>query len=285
MEKKHTKWIAIGIVVVLILAALFTSIKIVPTNYTGVRETFGQISEEPLEAGLNWTLPFGIQKVHLISNKQQNIVFSSEVWGESIEKTPVYATGITVAYKVTQERSVWVFKNVEDTENLVTTDLVSSAIKSAMIEYTAAEVTDRNKIQVTAKDKLNEKLTAKYGEGTVEVVDVIINNMDFEDSYNQAIAAKSTAQQAYEQQKIDNQKAIEKAEADAQVKRTQAEADAEVIRIKAEAQAEANRLINESLSGNLNEYKMIEKWNGELPKVSGSNGTIVDFSEITQASE
>ena len=52
----------------------------------------------------------------------------------------------------------------------------------------------------------------KYGEGTVSVLKVVINQMDFEDSYNQAIAEKSVAQQNQEKQEIENKTAIAKAE-------------------------------------------------------------------------
>lgn len=46
------------------------------------------------------------------------------------------------------------------------------------------------------------------------------------------------------------------------------------------AEAEANRAISESLTDQIIENKKIEKWNGEMPKVTGSSGTFVDFAGI-----
>lgn len=74
--------------------------------------------------------------------------------------------------------------------------------------------------------------------------------------------------------KIENEAAIAKAEADKQVAITNAEAEAQKTSIAADAQAEANRKIAESLSDTLIEYQKIQKWDGKLPIVSGSNALV-----------
>ena len=49
----------------------------------------------------------------------------------------------------------------------------------------------------------------------------------------------------------------------------------------AEANAESNRIITESLSGELLKYQTIQRWNGELPRVTGGSTTpMLDVSEI-----
>lgn len=122
--------------------------------------------------------------------------------------------------------------------------------------------------------KLAESLNQKYGEGAVFINKVVINNMDFEEAYNTAIQQKSIAQQNADKQKIENEAAIAKAEADKQVAITNAEAEAQKTSIAADAQAEANRKIAESLSDTLIEYQKIQKWDGKLPTVSGSNALV-----------
>lgn len=67
---------------------------------------------------------------------------------------------------------------------------------------------------------------------------------------------------------------LSKAEADKQVAITNAEAEAQKTSIAADAQAEANRKIAESLSDTLIEYQKIQKWDGKLPTVSGSNALV-----------
>lgn len=172
------------------------------------------------------------------------------------------------------EKSAWLYANVSDIKNLVGDELVASAIKSAMAELGPNEVTNRTKIEPLAQQKLAESLVQKYGEDVVFVNKVVINDMNFEDAYNEAIQQKSIAQQNADKQKIENEAAIAKAEADKQVAITNAEAEAQKTSIAAEAQAEANRKLAESLSDTLIEYQKIQKWDGKLPTVSGGNALV-----------
>lgn len=257
----------------LVFMVLFQSFTIVPTGYTGVKTTFGQVSKDTMPEGFNWKIPF-VQSINLVNNKQQDIWFESEVWGESTEKTPVYAADTVVTYQVSSKRAAWIFANVSDTDDLIEQNIVASSIKSAMIELKAANVTNRAKIEPLVKEKLQIALTEKYGEGTITVLKVVINQMDFEEEYNKAIAEKSIALQTQEKQKIENETNIAKAEAEKKVAITNAEAKAEATKIAAEAEAEANNKIKASLNDDIIRSKFYDKWNGELPNAMGSDAVI-----------
>lgn len=60
----------------------------------------------------------------------------------------------------------------------------------------------------------------------------------------------------------------------------EANAAAEVVRIAAEAEAAANQQIAQSLTPELIEKIKYEQWNGVLPKVNSSGGTIVGVDGI-----
>ena len=250
-------------VAVFVVGCCFT---IVPTGYTGVRTTFGQVSKNIVPQGFNLKVPF-VQTIELVNNKQQDTKIVAQVWGESSEKIPVYATEITVTFQVESGRSAWIFSNVTDTKDLITQSLVSSAIKSAMVELPASEVTVRSKIEPLVKEELAESIDVKYGSDTISVLKVVIDQMDFEESYNNAISDKSIAMQRQAQQEIENNTAIAKAEADKKVAIANAEAEAEATRIAAEAEAAANKLIAESLTDEILKSKFYEKWDGKLPSV------------------
>lgn len=272
--KKRSLSLAI-IGAVIVLGSL--SFTIVPTGYTGVRTTFGQISETTLPQGFNLKIPV-IQNIKLVNNKQRDITINAQVWGETKEKTPVYAADIVVTYQISDTASAWIFRNVDNPDDVITDSLVSSAAKSAMVELDASEVTVRSKIEPLVKEKLTESINEKYGEGKITILKVIVNQMDFEEDYNQAIAEKSIAQQAQEKQAIENETAIAKAEADKKVAITNAEAEAEALRIAAEAEAEANEKIKNSLDENIIKSKFYEKWNGELPNAMGSDTVITQIA-------
>lgn len=273
-DKKHVGSTLLIVTGVLVFVSAF-SFKIVPTGYTGVKTTFGQVSEDVVPTGFNVKIPF-VQSIKLVNNKQQDVAIDAKVWGESIEKTPVFASDITVTYQISGDKSAWISRNVSDVKNLVSTSVVASAIKSAMVQLPASSVTVRTKIETLAREELESSLAGKYGDGTISILKVVIDNMDFEDSYNAAIAEKSIAQQKKEKQEIENATAISKAEADKKVSISNAEAKAEATRIAAEAEAEANRLRTESLTEAVLTAKFYEKWNGVLPSVMGENTVITD---------
>ena len=275
IENPKIAWAMVAAGVIIFL--LGGSFKIVPTGYTGVRTTFGQISEQTVPEGFNFRIPF-IQNIKLVNNKRSDVVIYDQIWGETTERTPVYAENVVITYQISKDHSAWLYANVRDVdEGLVSASLTSSALKSAMVELSASDVTIRSKIEPLAKEKLQESLDEKYGEDAIAIYKVVINNMDFEQAYNDAIQAKSIAQQQYEAQQVENKTAIEKAEADKKVAVTKAEAEAEALLIKAEAEANANKLLSESLSDEILESKFYETWNGELPQVMGDDAVITDI--------
>ena len=267
------------------------SFVIIPSGYTGVKTTFGQIAEETLPNGFNWKTPF-IESIEIVNNKQQDAGFAqkdSKIWGETSEKVPVYMADVTVTYQIDNEKSAWIYANVSDYKSQLISDaMVASALKNAAVQFTAEQVTVRSNIEPAAQKELQESLNNKYGENVVHILKVVINNMDFEDSYNEAINQKNLAAKQAEAQAIQNQIEIDKATKDAETQRIAAEAqataetakaqgEADAIRIKAEAEAEANRKLSESLTDNVLRNKLYDKWNGELPKVSNDSAPLVSI--------
>lgn len=267
---KYAKYAVVSVCVIGIGA---NSVSVIPTGYTGVKSTFGKISEKELTTGIHISVPF-VQHIQTISNKQQDRRCEGKIWGETSGKTPVYGENVTVTYSISPEKSAWLCANVTDTDNLIKGSMVASAMKAAMAELAPEDVTNRGKIEPLTQKKLEEVLNTKYGKDAITLYQVIIENMDFEDEYNAAIQQKSIAQQTAARQEIENKTAIKKAEADKTVEIKKAEAKAEKMRIEAEAQANANKELADSISDALIDYQKIEKWDGKLPKVTDSNAIV-----------
>lgn len=274
------------LIVVVLLATAIPCIQVVPAGSTGIRVTMGKIDPNLIPPGPTFKLPF-VQSIKTVNNKQQTYVFPDRVWGESSEQTVVYMENVAVSYQIMPEYSVWLYSNVTDYQNnALPPALLSSAMKAAMVELGANDVTNRAKIEPIALQKLQEALNVKYdGNEVVHVTSVNINNMDFEDNYNQAIEQRQIAQLEYEKQQIAIKTQLEKAEADknereikanaaAKEKEIQADAEAKAIKAVADAQAEANEKLAKSLTKELVEYQKVEKWDGKMPQVSGGNAII-----------
>lgn len=278
--------VACAIVALFIIITLLNSFTVIPSGYTGVRTTFGQIDQDVVPNGFCMKIPY-VQSVQKVNNKQQEITFEDQVWGETSERTVVYMADVTVTYRINSDYSVWLYTNVSDyKQNALPQTLVASALKASMVKLNSTQVTNRGMIEPLCVETLQEAINTKYGgEQVITIVNVNINDMDFETSYNEAIAAKQVAQMEYEKQQIQNQTEIEKASAAAEQKRIQAQAEADTkliaaqaeadaITVVAEAQADANEKLAGSLTDNLIEHEKIEKWNGQLPTVSGSDALI-----------
>ena len=118
-------------------------------------------------------------------------------------------------------------------------------------------------------DGLIEGLNKKLNDLGLYITDVNIIDFDFSEAFITAIEEKQVAQQQ-----------LLKAETEKQTAITNAQASAEAAKIKAEGDAKANKLLNDSLTDKVLENKKIDKWNGELPKVSGSGSTIIDYGDL-----
>lgn len=101
----------------------------------------------------------------------------------------------------------------------------------------------------------------------------------------EALEDKQVAEQKLKKAKTDKESTIVNAQAEAEKKKISAEAEAESTKIKANAQADANKKLNDSISKNLIDYEIANKWDGELPKISGSNGTIINSDSLLSNSK
>lgn len=288
-SRKSNKLSIIMLVTSILLIIIANSFTIIPTGYTGVRTTFGQVDETIVPKGFNLKTPF-VQSINLVNNKQQDQKFAEDdakVWGESSEKVQVYMADVTVTYQISPEKSSWIYANVSNyKDSLLQNSLVASALKDSAAVLKSSEVTVRGYIEPKAKEVLQSALDEKYGEGTVEVIKVTINDMNFEDGYNQAIADKNLAEMNAQKQAIENQTAIDKADADKTVALKKAEAAAEVKVKEAEAEKTANDLKEKSITDKILIQQYLEKWNGELPLVTGSDGNVMlDINKLLESNK
>ena len=283
MKNKITaRLIVTGLIVIAALLLIADSFKIVPTGYTGVRVRLGQVAQENISSGITMKIPF-IDAVRLVNNKQQDVTIEGQIWSETSERTALYYEGINITYRINSGRSAWLVANVNDYEHtLLTSSFVSSSVKTASKQFTAIDATNRGIIEPAIAQALQASVDEKYGEDTITIIKVVVNNADYEDSYNQVIAEQQAAQIRYQTQQIENQRSIEQAEAQATVTRTSAQAQADALLIAAEAEAEANSIREESLTPNIIRYETITRWDGRLPMIqSGEDGGIIPMIDMS----
>ena len=260
----NKKTIIILLVAIVAIATVASSMTIVEAGHTGVVVTLGKVEDHVLQEGLHFKIPF-IQEVVRIDNRITKLDVDTEAFSKDLQTV---STTIAINYRVDTSKSYSIYKNIgRDYESVLVIPAVNEVLKATAAKYTAEEsVTNRTLVSEGLVAGLNDKLN----EIGLYVTDVNIINFDFSEAYINAIEEKQVAQQQ-----------LLKAETEKQTAITNAEAEAEATKIRAEAEAEANRILAESITAELIEYQKIEKWNGELPVVSGGDTTpILDVSTI-----
>lgn len=283
------------LVVGILLIFLSQSVYVVKTNHTGVSVTLGQVNENPVKPGIGFKKPF-IEKIHDFDNRQNTTTIADKCWSETKDRTVIYYENVSISYQIPAEGVVWLYNNVEDTDNLLGTDIVSSAVKASSVKFADADATNRGLIEPEVTKALQKLADEKYGAGRVIVVSTIVGNADFLNEYNQALEQKRLAQIEKDKQDIENEKAIAKANNDKEVAAINAEKDynAKVQAAKAEAdalyelaqkQAEANELLANSLTDPILRQQFLDKWDGEFPNyVGGESGSFI-FNMLEDAEQ
>lgn len=263
---KGVKWAVIGISALIIAVSSFT---IVPAGNTGVILTLGKVSESAFSEGFHLKIPF-IQTVESMSNKIQ--VYETPASAVSKDLQTVSST-IAVNYRLVSDKSSEMYKNVGiDYQTVLITPVVQECMKSATAKYTAEQlITDRAAVGDEVKNDLDAKLN-NYG---IYIEKFNIVNFDFSAEFNTAIEAKQVAEQNLLKTKTEQEQALVIADAEAQKKVIAANAEAEAILAEAQAQADANKLLEESLSDKVIKYEQIQKWDGVMPKVTGSDSSML----------
>ncbi len=259
----------IKIVAVLIVAeivASFCAVKI-PTGFTGVVTNFGKVTGRTLDPGLHFKAPW--QNVVKMDTRIQVKTVDLSCFSSDIQEVIVnYALNFQIASRDTKT----IYSTIgPDYYNVVIVPNVAECVKTVCAKYNAEDlIGERAALANTIEDMLSDKL-ANYN---ITVISTSITDIDFKDSFTDAVEAKQVAQQNKLRAETEAQQKIVEAEAAQQVRKINADAEAYEVKIKAEAEAEANKKISESLNEQILQKMYYDNWDGKLPTVMGGDGAM-----------
>lgn len=235
----------------------------VPANTVGIKySAISGVSEDTLSEGLAFKTPF--DKVYKIDTTVQEKAMSNL----SVQtKDAQYVTmEINVKYSVNNSNAFKIFKSYKTLDNLQN-NLIANATQRAVEEittkYNVIELLgeQRSTIYIEIENALKERLS---NEG-VDLNFITIVDTSASDSIEKAIEQEAVAQKNVET---------------ARQKQEQAKIEAETKLIEARGEAEANAVKTKALTDEVLLEMWINKWNGVLPTVSGSEGTMIDISSL-----
>lgn len=257
--------IALGVVILLAVAAFLQSYVLIDAGYVGVVTQFGAVTGETFPPGFHLKLPFAqdVQIFDIRTQKEQVEATAASKDLQAVKSVIAlnYRLDAAQASTVYQEIGIFYKERVID-------PAIQEAFKSATAQFTAEElITKRTEVKNLAQTTLANQLKRSH----IIVDDFNIVNFDFSAAFNDAIEAKQVASQ----QVLTARQELEKSRVAAEQRIVEAKARADSQIIEAEAAAKAQQLQQQSLTELYIQNKAVDKWNGQLPQYTG--GTAIPF--------
>lgn len=306
MNKGVIGSIVTGFIILILLITGLKCAEKVPAGYVGIVYSMnGGISDTVLTQG--WHLVSPTKDVTLYSvGIEQSYLTSGEDGDskndDSFEVPTSDGKGLTVdltfTYRYDPDRVTDLFTRFKGQSGK---DVRDSFIKPNIIAWTK-EITAQYPVTEILGDEranlniaISEYVHNKFDPYGIIVENVNLINIDADEDTRAAVQRKVTAQQELELAQIEQKTAKVQADKDKEVAliaaeqekevatinaekaKIKAEGEAEAVRIRAEAEAEANKKIADSLTSELIEKQRIDKWNGDVPMVSGDGTPIIDL--------
>lgn len=315
MSKGTIGAIVSAIVIAIMVIMFFTMMKKVPAGYVGIVYAMnGGVSDEVLTQGWHIVGPtkqltlysIGIEQSYLTSGKDGD---SKE--DDSFEVPTSDGKGLNVdltfTYRYDPDKVTTLFtkfkgQSGKEVRNSFIKPNIISWVKEVTAKYPVTEILgeERANLNIAVSDYVRDKFEP-YG---IIVENTSLINIDADEETRAQVQRRVNAIQELElaqtekktaQVKADQEKevALTKAQQDketalilaeqeketavinAEQAKIKAEGQAEATRIKAQAEADANKMIAESLTEALIEKTKVDKWNGEVPVVTGNDSKMI----------
>ena len=251
--KDYAKITGAVFVAIIALVFLFGSFRTVKAGYTGIVTRFGKVVRTT-DSGLILKWPI-IEKVVKMDTRVQKEEMEASAASKDMQDVNAK---IAVNYSISKETALEIYNRLgKDYKDSIIIPAASESFKAGISQYTAEELI---KNRAEAKELILEALKARLAEYGITITDLNIVDLNFSDTFNQAIEAKVVAQQQVETAKQELERA---------------KIEAEKTKTEAEAQAAAQRAQEDTLSELLIKKMWIEKWNGQLPSTMTDDAGIL----------
>ena len=269
------KIVIIAVIVVVALILIFNSFSVVNEGFIGVEYRFGKIVNSSLTAGLNFHIPF-IEEIRPVDIREQ--VYEVETDAYTSDTQTVDQLKLKLNYCYDGSRLPEIIRSI-GVDNVVSKLLVPNVAKISKDEIGKVKAEDLVQNRSTVQNAIYESLKETLeGQGVV-VSAFAIENISFDDAFEQSIQAKVIA--AQDALKMQNKTAEREEEAKQKVIAAQADADSQ--KIKADAEAYAIEAVQKQLQNSPNyiDYMKIQNWDGKLPAAVGDVNPFVAIDAAT----
>ena len=272
-----------GVVGLAALTVLGGSWYTVGEGYRGVQLRNGAVVGTA-EPGLGFKMPIIDSVVDISVQSQARTYEGVQTYSKDQQTASLF---ISVNYRLPSDQVEAIYAEYGGAEGVVNRLLdrqVPQAVKNVFGRFNAVTaINERGRLVNEVSTALMESV-----KGPIIIESVQIENIDFDDGYERAIAARMEAEvevqkvkQNAEREKITAEITVIQAQAAADSKLAEAKAAAEATRIQGDAEAAAIKAKSEALRDNagLIALTQAEKWDGKLPTtmIPGSTVPFMDM--------
>ncbi|MBI1216493.1 MAG: hypothetical protein GC185_11835 [Alphaproteobacteria bacterium] len=247
------KLVGVGVLALLGLLFISSTIVVVDAGHTGVKKTLGKVASEAYPPGLYLVMPF-VSSITQMDNRVMKFEDKTAVYTKDVQQADI---SYVLNYNLMPGTSVEMYSTVGmNWAYKLIPQVITASMKNVIGQWNALElVSNRIKASQDIQDMISDDLK-KEG---IRVTAFSLTNIDFQPQFEQAVEAKVVAVQNAEMAK--NQTVQVQEQANQRV--IAAKADAEAMKIKTDALNKNQSLIM---------YEAVQKWNGELPKILTGSG-------------
>lgn len=226
---------------------------IVPAGCVGVNDFWGSVDPTPLQPGFHLKNPLTNTVIFSTKTQSYDIIWTDLTKAPTITKDQMNVdVDATVLYHLQADKAPEVYSTVEgDYRDILVTNVVRSAIRSAVVRYGVADMYNENRFQF-AKD-IKDIAAQDLAPRGIVVEAVNLRSITPPKDYTDAVAAKMAASQKVEQKQYEIETAKKEAE------RIRIETDALVYR-------------NTEIGKSLNQYSLSSQW---IEAMSSQDKTII----------
>lgn len=255
----------LGVFVAFVLLWVLNPFVVIGPGERGVVMNFGAVQKDVLNEGLHLRVPI-MQKVIVMDVKVQKGEGQGDAASKDLQQV---TTNVAVNYHLDPVRVAETYQtvgNLAAVEGRILLPAVQESVKAATALYTAEELVSRRQ---EVRDNIRSLLRERLARNGVIVDEFSIVNFSFSREFNNAIEAKTTA----EQLKLKAERDLERIRIEAEQKISSAKAEAEALRLQREIVTE--QLIK--LRQIEMQQKAIDKWDGRMPQVTGGATPFIDI--------
>ena len=230
-DEKKPNVVKITLIAVIVAAAVilvFNCFSVVDEGYIGVKYQFGKIVDSSLSAGLNFHIPF-IEEIKPVDIREQIYSVQTNAYTSDTQTVDNLSLKLNYCYDPTQLSDIIRSTGIDNVETKLLVPNVAKISKNEIGKVRAEDlVQSRSEIQ----DSIYEVLKDTLAPNGIVVTAFAIENLDFDDAFEQSIQAKVIA--AQDALKMQNKTVEREEEARQKVIAAQAEADSQKIKAEAE---------------------------------------------------